>query len=162
MHERWGRTICIEVGGHPYPKGAWPDASRCPDEPMRTDRNSDVEFRLMLDKPALARGEVGTGIARITNHGTTPLSTTTGSTLGASVFEPGSTSAISGLSEASADVARTVNTKPGETVEIPLRFGTDDCRPNSDYSLPTGTYAVSSYLKGYGRSDEVTVTVVDQ
>jgi hypothetical protein len=161
IHARWSRGVCIDIAGHPYPKGSRPDPSKCSQEPRRTDRNSDVEFRLILDKTTLARGESGSGHVRITNNGSAQLTADTGSPIDASVTAPGSNDVIGVDSGAHADVGLSVRLAPGETREYPLRFGTADCRPNSDYSLPAGTYVVSTYLENFGRSDDVTITIVE-
>jgi hypothetical protein len=161
LHERHGDRVCLLLGGHPFPKGAWADTAKCPTEPAPTDRNPSVEFKLELDHTTLHRGEAGTGTARIKNNGTSTISAFTGSDIGANVTRPGSNAIVSHDTGFHTLAGRTLAPKPGETVEIPVRFPTDDCSPNSDYSLPPGEYTVSSYVKEFGRSDEVTITIIE-
>jgi hypothetical protein len=161
-HARWGRVICITIADHPYPKGAWADPSECPADPVPTDRNAALKFTLVFDKTKLHRGEQGTGTAQITNNSATTITVESGSSLGANVTRPGSNDIVGGAVGGFSDLmGRSIRAAPGETVDVPIRFGTDDCAPNSDYSLPAGDYVVSSYLKEFGRSDDVTITIVE-
>jgi hypothetical protein len=159
--QRWGDVMCLTIAGHPFPKGAWPDTSTCPADPAPTDRNTAVDFKLVLDKTTLQRGEVGTGTGRVTNNGTVALEAMTGGYVGANVTAPGSQQILGSSSGAQTLEAVGRHADPGQTLEMPIRFGTEDCRADSDYALPAGEYVVSSYLKGFGRSDDVTITILD-
>ncbi len=159
---RWGGALCVTLAGHPFPKGAWPDTTTCPPIGAMSDRNPDVEFRLALKSSTFGRGEVGTGTARITNHGTTRLTAETGSSLYASIVKPGTADRIGWLFEAQTAMARTITVEPGQTSEFEFRFGSDDCRATGDYALPAGHYGLLMGLGGFGRSDEAAITIVDE
>jgi hypothetical protein len=161
MHARWSRGVCIDVAGHPYPKGSRPDPSKCPDGQLRTDRNPDVKFELLPDATTVHRGATGTGRVRITNNGTKPLSAETGSPIDASVTALGSNNILGSDAGPHADVGLSVHLDPGQSQEYPLRFGTVDCRPDSDFAIPAGNYTLATYLPNFGRSEDVTITVVE-
>jgi hypothetical protein len=162
LRDRYRDRVCLTLAGHPFPRGAWPDTSTCPADPAPTERNAQVKFTLVLDTTTLARGEQGTGTAQITNHGAAAIMADTGSSLDAVITRAGSNDIVGGAVGGFSDLmGAQIRAEPGQTVEFPVRFGTDDCAPNTDYSLPAGDYTVSSYVKGFGRSDDVTITVVD-
>ena len=161
MHARWSRGVCLDVAGHPYPKGSRSDPSKCPEGHLPTDRNADVKFELLPDTTTVHRGDTGAGRVRITNRGTKTLTADTGSPIGAAVIAPGSNETLGTDSGPHADVGLNVHLDPGQTQEYPLRFGTVDCRPNSDFSLPAGKYILTTYLTNFGRSDDVTITIVE-
>lgn len=161
LRAEWGDLVCLRLGSHPFPKGAWPDTSSCPKDPAPTKRNPAVRFTITLDKTTLRRGEIGTGTARIQNMGTAVIETITGTDIGASVTKPGSNRIVGALTESHNAAGLLVRAEPGGTAEIPVRFGTEDCEPNRDYSLPPGQYVVSSYVEEFGRSDDVKIRIVE-
>jgi hypothetical protein len=160
LHERHGDLVCISLAGHPYPKGAWPDTSKCPEE-TRTDNNPSVDFTLSLAKTTFERGETGTGTARITNNGDTAIERITGSAIAGSVTRPDSNEIVAFVTRSETSMGYERRAEPGQTIEVPVWFSTEDCARNSDYVLPPGEYIVSTSLEGFGRSDDVTITVVE-
>ncbi len=158
--DRWGDGVCVEIAGHPYPKGSWPDTSHC-ERAHSFDENRDVSMELELDPATTARGEIVTGTLLVTNNGNATLTWPAGSEIGAQVLERASDDVVGGEWRGVADdESRTAG--PGQTVKIPVRFTTGDCRPDSDYALPAGTYDVVTGLSPNGGSARAILRIIDE
>lgn len=153
VREKFGDGVCVEIAGHPYPKGSWPDDTRCERMP-KFEPNADVSMDLDLDRTTTARGEVGTGTLTVTNTGSESLTWPAGAELGAYVVERSSGNVVGGEGRGVAE-NDSVTAEPGETVKIPVRFTTDDCRSDSDYALPVGSYDVVTGLHEAGSARAV-------
>ena len=164
VEEKWGDVACVRVAGHPYPRGAAPDkAVQCPTvETASTTANPNVDFHISLDRPSVARGEVGKGVARITNRGPTMIEATTGANVHGFVIEPKTNRVVGFLTGNMLASALVVRAEPGQTIEKPFIFGTDDCRSDGDYATPAGEYLVRVSLGAFGRSNDVGLTVTEE
>jgi hypothetical protein len=164
VEERWGDVACILLAGHPYPRGAAPDAPvQCPNvDTMPTKRNSNVDFLITLDRPSVARGERGTGVARITNRGSTRIEAGTGSDVTGFVIESETNRLVGFRTGPMNAMASVIRAEPGETIEKPFVFGTDDCHADADYATPAGEYLVTVSLGEFGRSNDAAVTVTEE
>jgi hypothetical protein len=160
VRDKFGDGVCVQIAGHPYPKGAWPDASSC-EHVVTFEQSDDVELSLALDTPKVVRGTIVNGTLRVTNHGVQSRSWPGGSDLGAFVLDEAGTAIGSQAVEGGTAMASSWVAAPGATIAIPVRFGTDDCRANADYSLPAGTYDVLTGLTPNGGSAGATLKITE-
>lgn len=139
--QKYGTKACISIAGHPYPRGAWADPSECRDlETTDTPADIEVEF---IDEVTVARGDVASGTMKVTNKGDAPWNAMGGGKgFAAAVVQRGTDERVAGFNGGVTLEGRTFTAAPGETIDVPYWFGTDDCRPELNYSLPPGEYDI--------------------
>ena len=143
----WGDKLCITIASHPYPHGAWTDQPTCPPaappESTTTTTDPGVTVKFALARHDVPRGESGHGTLTITNRSAHTVEFTTGGQgLGAAVLIPATGENVGTESGAHTLEARIWRAAPGDSIDVPVVFGTEDCRPNGQYALPAGTYEV--------------------
>lgn len=140
-HERWGRGVCVMIADHPYPKGAWPDATKCtPLSADAPDRNIATSVR--LDTPSVPRGVTATGVATVTNHGPAEVEFSGGRGPAGAVVKPGGSDPLARDFGVHTAEGYMYKIPPGKSVEMPVTVSTNDCRPDTDYAVPAGDYEV--------------------